>query len=388
MRQFNNILRVFASNLFHMRETEMNLSRIFPILLLTLLTCCFASAQTQAEQEVRKLERAWLDAYEQNDARAMETIVADDFTITFPDGSIQTKPQILSAIKAARGGNNPPMKFYTEDVQARVYGETVVLIGRVVTEWQRDGKPSKQENRYTDTYVRRGARWQVVASHLSNVPRSRNQPGEVSSNAGKGRSVNKNKIVSLANPAIRIEVDDELQTIGILNFVLKNVAQVERYVYATHDGNKRIRRLFIAQFEAFLPDAKGAYTFQVANPTRLGNFDYQTDVGVYNFAERIVANPGAEPEVTKALFDRNGLKVDDDYLVARYARITDAVDKRHELILFYFENLRDLGFTRAQLESGGKPTPEAEKLFREFAMRAARSFRVVDGNMSTITSPA
>ncbi|HLM02868.1 MAG TPA: nuclear transport factor 2 family protein [Pyrinomonadaceae bacterium] len=355
----------------------MSLPKIFPILLLMLLTCCYAAAQN-SEQEVRKLERAWLDAYEQNDARAMEAIVADDFTITFPDGSIQTKPQILNSIKAARGGNHPPMKFYTEDVQARVYGETVVLIGRVVTEWQRDGKPSKQENRYTDTYARRGGRWQVVASHLSNVPKPKNQPGEVSSNAGKGRSVNKNKIVSLANPAIRIEVDDELQAVGILNFVLKNVAQVERYVYAAHDENKRIRRLFIAQFEAFLPGAKGSYTFQVVNPTRLGNFDYQTDVGVYNFAERIAANPGAEPEVTKALFDRNSLKVDDDYLVARYARITDAVDKRHELILFYFENLRDLGFTRAQLESNGSRTPEAEKLFREFAARAARSFKIVD----------
>ncbi|HEX8736645.1 MAG TPA: nuclear transport factor 2 family protein [Pyrinomonadaceae bacterium] len=361
----------------------MNLPKIFPILLLTLLTCCYASAQN-AEQEVRKLERAWLDAYEQHDAKAMDAIVADDFTITFTDGSIQTKPQILNMIKAPRGANNPPPKFYTEETQARVYGDTVILIGRVITEWQQNGKPMKEQNRYTDTYVKRGNRWQVVASHLSNVPKPKTTTGEVSSNAGKNRSVNKNKILSLENPFVRIEVDEQLQNVGILNWILKNVARVERYVYATHDGDKRIRRLFIAQFEAYLPGVKGAYTFEVKNPTRLGNFDYQTDIGVYNFAERIAANPGAEPEVTKALFDQNGLKVDDDYLVARYARITDAVDKRHELILFYFENLRDLGFTRAQLESGGKPTPEAEKLFREFADRAARSFKVTDGNMSTL----
>ncbi|HEX8368335.1 MAG TPA: nuclear transport factor 2 family protein [Pyrinomonadaceae bacterium] len=364
----------------------MNLSKTFSILLLTLLTCCYASAQN-AELEVRKLERAWLDAYEQHDAKAMEAIVADDFTITFTDGSMQTKPQIMNTVKAPRRADSPPPKFYTENVQARVYGDTVILIGRVTSEWQQNGQTTKEQNRYTDTYVKRGGRWQVVASHLSNVPKPKTQSAEVSSNAGKGRSVNKNKILSLENPTVRIEVDEQLQNVGILNFILKNVARVERYVYARHDENKRIRRLFIAQFEAILPGVKGGYTFQVIKPTRLGNFDYQTDIGVYNFAERIAANPGAEPEVTKALFDQNGLKADEDYLVARYARITDAVDKRHELILFYFETLRDSGFTRTQLESGGKPTPEAEKLYGEFADRAARSFKVADGNMSTLSKP-
>ncbi|HEY0050965.1 MAG TPA: nuclear transport factor 2 family protein [Pyrinomonadaceae bacterium] len=356
----------------------MNLSKIFPILLLTLLTCCFASAQN-AEQQVRKLERAWLDAYEQHDAKAMDAIVADDFTITFTNGSMQTKPQIMNMIKAPRSAGNSS-KIYTEEVQARVYGDTVILIGRVITEWQQNGQTMKEQNRYTDTYVRRGGRWQVVASHLSNVPKPKTRTAEVTSNTGKGRSVNKNKIISQENPIVRIEVDEQLQNVGILNFILKNVARVERYVYASRDENKRIRRLFIAQFEAYLPGVKGGYTFQVINATRLGNFDYQTDIGVYNFAERIAANPGAEPEVTKALFDRSGLKADEDYLVARYARITDAVDKRHELILFYFESLSDSGFTRAQLESNGKPTPEAEKLYREFAERAARSFKVTDGN--------
>lgn len=131
---------------------------------------------SQAEQEVRKLERAWLDAYEQHDTKAMDAIVADDFTITFPDGSMQTKPQILDSIKAARTPSSPALKFYTEDVQARVYGDTVViLIGRVVTEYQRDGKTAKEQNRYTDTYIKRGGRWQVVASHLSNVAQPRPQ---------------------------------------------------------------------------------------------------------------------------------------------------------------------------------------------------------------------
>lgn len=129
-------------------------------------------AENEAEREVRKLERAWLDAYEQRDARAMDTIVADDFVITFPDGSTQTKPQIIDLIKAPTNPSIPSIKFYTEDVRARAYGDTVILTGRVVTEYLRDGKTLREQSRYTDTYVKIRGRWQVVASHLSNVPQT------------------------------------------------------------------------------------------------------------------------------------------------------------------------------------------------------------------------
>ena len=119
-----------------------------------------------AEQEVRKLERAWLDAYEKRDVDAMNAIVADDFTITFGDGSMQTKPQILESLKRPSS-----MKFRTESVQSRKYGDTVVLIGVVVSEWKQNDKPMTDRSRYTDTYVKRNGKWQVVASHLSNAPK-------------------------------------------------------------------------------------------------------------------------------------------------------------------------------------------------------------------------
>ncbi|HYH84650.1 MAG TPA: nuclear transport factor 2 family protein [Pyrinomonadaceae bacterium] len=149
---------------------------VIALAMLVAASCSFALARqaqqsnlSKAEEEVRKLERQWLDAYEQNNSEAMDRIVADDFTITFPNGGMQTKPQIMSMIKAPRRATDPKMQFYTEDVRSRDYGDTVILIGRVVAEYERDGKPVKEVSRYTDTYVRRNGRWQVVASHLSNV---------------------------------------------------------------------------------------------------------------------------------------------------------------------------------------------------------------------------
>ena len=122
-------------------------------------------AGSPAEQEVRKLERAWLDAYEKRDTAAMNAIVADDFVITFADGSMQTKSQVVDSIKGPGGSS----KFYTENVQSRQYGDTVILIGVVVSEWKQNDKPMTDRSRYTDTYVRRNGRWQVVASHLSKI---------------------------------------------------------------------------------------------------------------------------------------------------------------------------------------------------------------------------
>lgn len=138
------------------------------LIALCLLAAGGAWAQTDHAREVRQLERSWLDAYEQRDEKAMNTIVADDFVITFPDGSQQTKAQIMSSLKMPRRPGSS-MKFATENTQARVYGDTVILSGRVVTERIRDGQTvSKEGQRYTDTYVKLNGKWQVVASHLSN----------------------------------------------------------------------------------------------------------------------------------------------------------------------------------------------------------------------------
>ncbi len=154
----------------------MRRSSILLFILSTVAASAFAQIPptTTADAEVRTLERRWLDAYEQHDTKAMSEIVADDFVITFPNGSQQTKAQILQMISGPRNTVNPS-KFYTEDVKARVYEETVVLTGKVTSEYVQAGKPVKEVSSYTDTYVRSKGRWQVVASHLSEAPKPSNR---------------------------------------------------------------------------------------------------------------------------------------------------------------------------------------------------------------------
>jgi uncharacterized protein (TIGR02246 family) len=122
------------------------------------------------EEEVRKLERAWLDAYEQRDPAAMEQILADDFAITHADGRTQNKAQVIEMMERMRArGGGPSSKFTTEDVQARVDGDVVTLSGKLVQKSERGGAPMTMQFAYTDTYRKRDGRWQVVSSQLKPV---------------------------------------------------------------------------------------------------------------------------------------------------------------------------------------------------------------------------
>lgn len=123
-----------------------------------------------AEQEVRKLEREWLDAYEKRDAEAMNRIVADDFKLTFSDGRVQTKADILAQLKSEKDSGRPSPKLSTEDVQSRAEGsDKVILTGRFIQRMERDGQARMMQMRYTDTYARREGRWQVISSQLTRI---------------------------------------------------------------------------------------------------------------------------------------------------------------------------------------------------------------------------
>jgi ketosteroid isomerase-like protein len=115
-------------------------------------------------QELMKVERAWLDAYLKRDVAAMEQIESDDFTITHANGQVITKAQEIANLKR-EGAMDPSTSFDTEDTKVRVYGDTAILTGIFVFK----SKNSFERSRYTDVYVKRNGRWQVVASHLTRL---------------------------------------------------------------------------------------------------------------------------------------------------------------------------------------------------------------------------
>jgi ketosteroid isomerase-like protein len=94
----------------------------------------------------------------------MEQIESDDFTITHANGQVITKAQEVANLKRA-GATDSSLSFSTEDTKVRLYGDTAILTGIFVSK----SKDSTERSRYTDVYVKRNGRWQVVASHLTRL---------------------------------------------------------------------------------------------------------------------------------------------------------------------------------------------------------------------------
>ena len=149
---------------------------LFILATLLLLGIAGANSQTKgirgeqnagAERELRRLEREWLDAYLNKDIAEMERIVADDFTITYSDGSVRDKAETIRGLSLGR--KNPNEYHWTEDSKVRIYGDTAIITGIFVYRTRSDAKETVSKSRYTDTYIKRNGRWQVVASHLSKI---------------------------------------------------------------------------------------------------------------------------------------------------------------------------------------------------------------------------
>jgi ketosteroid isomerase-like protein len=127
-----------------------------------------SSMQNSVEQELKRIEDEWLNSYLRGDKQTFDRIVADDFTRTDESGITATKAEEQALVQAPPASVNASLT--NEDVQVRVYGNAAIVTGRIVSRVQ--GSLSFQ-SRFTDTFLKRGQRWQVLARHYSRIPAER-----------------------------------------------------------------------------------------------------------------------------------------------------------------------------------------------------------------------
>ena len=107
------------------------------------------------------LERQWLiEPYFTSDMTAYDRIVADDFTITHSNGKVLNKAEKRANIIADQI-TDPSSPFRIGESSVRVYGNAAVSIGYLIEK--------NSTVRFTNTYVKKDGRWQVVASQLNRI---------------------------------------------------------------------------------------------------------------------------------------------------------------------------------------------------------------------------
>jgi len=121
-------------------------------------------ADAEAEKYIVSSEQQWAEASLKRDTRTVERIVADDFVGVDPNGSYFRKADELASVSKNEGDY---VAAKGNEVKVRFYGDAAVAQGS--ESWQ---KRNGERGRYvwTDTWIRRGGRWQIVAAVDVKVP--------------------------------------------------------------------------------------------------------------------------------------------------------------------------------------------------------------------------
>jgi ketosteroid isomerase-like protein len=115
-----------------------------------------------AQDGVPDLVRRWAAAEEQNDAGALDGLLAGEFAGVGPFGFILTRDQWLT--RFTNGLVN--RSFAIEDPQVRDFGDAAVATGVLAqqTSWQ--GNDNSGRFRITLVAVRMGERWLLAHAHI------------------------------------------------------------------------------------------------------------------------------------------------------------------------------------------------------------------------------
>ncbi len=122
-----------------------------------------ANADRQGANELIQLEKDLADATLRGDHDFYNRILADDWINIHEDGSVGTKQG-----DAAHKSQYDTATF--DDIKVRVYGNSAVAVGRYSVGWTEGGRRSAVSGRFTDTWVRRNGRWQIVATQNTAFP--------------------------------------------------------------------------------------------------------------------------------------------------------------------------------------------------------------------------
>lgn len=133
---------------------------------LLLLGAC-AHLNDAPSESVEQVERRRFAAMVAQDVATLEPMLAEDLRYVHSTGQLENKAQFIETI---RSGRLRYLAIEVEELDARLYEDVAVVSGLLKAEGQAGGQPVTLKLRYTDVYVSRDGRWQLVAWQSSRLP--------------------------------------------------------------------------------------------------------------------------------------------------------------------------------------------------------------------------
>ncbi|MGO9995522.1 MAG: nuclear transport factor 2 family protein [Steroidobacteraceae bacterium] len=114
------------------------------------------------------LEHRWVEALQKMDVKTLSAILASTYVDTDETGHRGDKALVLSALKSGA----LKFSFITlADMTPVIYGHAAVVTGAGVQQGTYDGQPLAERVVFTDTFIRTGKTWKVVASQRTAAPK-------------------------------------------------------------------------------------------------------------------------------------------------------------------------------------------------------------------------
>jgi ketosteroid isomerase-like protein len=125
------------------------------------------AAQAPDVRTLLKLEDDWATAVVKRDGATFERLLAPRFIYT-EDDRVMTRAEVLREITA---GSDTVTSARNEQLEVHMFGTTGVVTGWLVLAGRGKGGAFNRRFRFTDTWVKSGAGWQIVAAHDYLVPK-------------------------------------------------------------------------------------------------------------------------------------------------------------------------------------------------------------------------
>lgn len=188
------------------------------------------------------------------------------------------------------------------------------------------------------------------------------------------RSVEGQVLTSTALPALHLHLDEAFSFVGSFAFTIRDVACGERFVFVDAE-ELTIKRMFVAQFERFT-NTDGTYNYSFANAETFAGHRFRYNPFAYSVTGARSRNPMGEAVLTDNYLEARSYASPDTFMVSRFLTVPDEA-RRHELILFYLEDLSSINLTLDALyDASDQMTPAWRKESQALKQRALAAFAI------------
>lgn len=123
------------------------------------------AASSSLTEDLTEIEERIAATWKAGDCDAWGALVAPEWSVIHITGTTMTRAE---ALQMCRSPQAPIADLRVDDVSTHPYGDTAVVRGRT-TMTIGGANPQTITLRFTDVFVRRDGRWQVVASHATRL---------------------------------------------------------------------------------------------------------------------------------------------------------------------------------------------------------------------------